>query len=127
MRLSPTHMHAYWCSKASSAASVEPIVEPLRVASSRISAWLAVSTRSSKRAFRSGEPNTDRLQVLDDAGARNLAGVMAAHAVGDDEQAALGFDEVAVFIEFAQQADMALPVAVDIEDMSHCRPRSRCG
>ena len=117
----PTCRHS--CrSKASRAASVEPMVEPLRereladLAVGHDDAILEASLQVGRRAR-----DADRLQVLDDAGTGDLAGIVAAHAVGDDEQPALRLHEVAVLVQLADQAGMAQPATFDVEDVSHQR------
>jgi hypothetical protein len=59
--------------------------------------------------------NADRLQVLDDAGAGDLARIVAAHAVGDGEHAAVGLHQVAVLVEIADPSGMRHAAAVDVE------------
>jgi hypothetical protein len=66
--------------------------------------------------IRGGARNADRFQVLDDADAGDLACVVTAHAIGDGNHSAVGFHEIAIFVEVADAAGMDGGMTFDVED-----------
>ena len=62
---------------------------------------------------------------LDGDAARDLAGVVAAHAVGQHEQADVGIDADRVFVVLAHAADVAQPYGADLAAHLACPPRPR--
>ena len=90
----------------------------------RISVWRAdqpVLETGAQVGRRTGD--ADGRQMIDDAGGGDLAGVVPAHAVGNEPQAALRFDQVVVFIDLAHAALVAYAVAFERDgDIVHLPP-----
>ena len=103
-------------SMVSSAATVEPMVTPRASddpADFGMRPAQAVLEAGAKIGRRTGD--ADRRQMLDDAGRGDLAGIVSAHAVGDQPQPAARLHQIAVFVELAHAALVADAIAFEGE------------
>ena len=96
---------------------VEPIVTPCVSDNFRISSMgPAQSILEARTKVRRGTRNADSCQMFHDAGRCYLAGMMPAHAIGNQPEAAAGVDQVVIFIGETYAALVAYAVAFEGEN-----------
>ena len=100
-------MQAKCRSKVSSAATVEPIVVPPRAcASADLGIGAGDTVLETGAQIRCGAGDAKGRQMLDDAGRRDLAGVVAAHAVRNQPEATARHHQVAILVQLPDPARM---------------------